>query len=393
MDPNKALDGRFHFCGSPSLGPLSCVAAYLRAGGVPRWEQLARGHHLPTHRCRTAIRAVLPALGLGPGAEVLAPAFNCGSEIAAILAGGASVRMFDVTPDARIDAATIASRLTRKTKAVYVIHYFGWPLDLAPVRALCDSEGLLLLEDCALSLFCRDHGGWLGRHGDVSFYSVMKTFGVPDGGITVSRTPLDLRFPRSPTIELAKECARLAKRAVVRSLSRSPIGAPGALARGRRYSPIAKSAGGREPMPRAYHYDDAEMTGARMSRVTRGIIGAANPDRIIAARRANYQRLVRGIAGVSGLRPLFTDLPEGVCPLVMPLVTADRDRWMSGLSALGAHPTAWWSGYHPDLDFSEFPNACALKDSLIALPLHQQLNETDMDFLTGCVHSVAADLR
>jgi dTDP-4-amino-4,6-dideoxygalactose transaminase len=362
----------------------------LRAGELPPWPQFEAAERLATHRCRTAIRAVLPALGIGPGAEVLAPAYNCGSEIAAVLATGATIRMYDVTPDAGINTEAILARLTPATKAVYVIHYFGWPQDLDPIRRLCDARGLLLFEDCALSLFSCDEGGWMGRWGDASFFSVMKSFGVPDGAVTLLRKPLGLRFSNSPTIPLLKEYGRLSKRALLRGLTRIPIGAPRGLSAGKPYRLPKLMLGGLEPMPDAYHYNDTEMTGSSISRVTLGVINDVASVEIVRARRSNYLQLIDGIRGVQGAQTLFPTIPDGVCPLVAPLVVGDRQRWMERLSRLGAHPTAWWSGYHPDLDFTAYPNACLLKDSIVALPVHQQLNKEDMDFLIGCVHQVAA---
>ena len=230
------VSSRHHYCGPPSLGPWACALAFVDGGQLPGWAQLAGGHSLATHRCRTAIRAVLPALGVGPGSEVLAPAFNCGTEIDAILACGASVKLYDVTPDARITVEAVTSGLTSATRAVYVTHYFGWPQDLDPIRELCDERNLVLLEDCALALFSRDGRGWLGRWGDASFYSLTKTLGVPDGGIAALRSPLDLRFSRSRARTVASECAGLVRRAFIRALASSPLGAPEILSRGRHHA-------------------------------------------------------------------------------------------------------------------------------------------------------------
>jgi perosamine synthetase len=390
MDQDTTLNPRFHFCGSPSLGAMSCALAFFRAGGLPPWEQIAGKHRLATHRCRTAIRAVLPAVGITHGAEVLAPAYNCGSEIDAILTTGANVRFFDVTPDARITLDAIKARITPATKAIYVIHYFGWPQDLIPIRQYCDEHGLLLFEDCALSLFSRDEAGWLGRWGDASFFSVMKSFGVPDGAVTLLHQPIGQSFSKSPFVPLLRECARLVKRSIIRTMTRMPTGVPRGMSSGKAYRPSPLMASGAEAMPSNYHYDDAEMTGSGMSRVTMGVLNSADPLHVVQIRRANYARLADGIRGIAGVAALFEELPVGVCPLVLPLVISDRERWMIQLSLLGAHPTAWWSGYHPGLDFNAYPNACFLKDSIVALPVHQQLNKDDMDFLIGCVLDAAA---
>ncbi len=391
LDRNTVVNPRLHFCGSQSLDPVSCGLALMRAGELPHWPQFEAAERLATHRCRTAIHAVLPALGISPGAEVLAPAYNCGSEIAALLATGATIRMYDVTPDVRITAEAIVERITPATKAVYAIHYFGWPQDLDPIRRICDERGLLLFEDCALALFSSDEAGWLGRWGDASFFSLLKYFGVPDGAVTLLREPLGLRFTNSPTIPLLKECGRLAKRAFLRRMARTSLGAPRSLSVGKPHKRPKLMLAGREPMPGSYHYDDHEMTGSRMSRITLGVINEVAFAEIVRARRENYLQLMEGIRSVQGVQPLFPAIPDGTCPLVAPLIVKDRQRWMESLSRLGAHPTAWWSGYHPGLDYTAFPNACLLKDSIVALPIHQQLNQGDVNFLIRCVLEAAAE--
>lgn len=389
LDPNPTLSSGSHFCGSLSLSPASCAAAFLRAGQLPPWPQFDAAERLATHRCRTAIHAVLPALGIGPGAEILAPAYNCGSEIDSLLAVGATVRMYDVTTATGIAVEAIQAQLTPATKAVYVTHYFGWPQDLDPIRRLCDERGLLLFEDCALSLFSSDRAGWLGRWGDASFFSINKYFGVPNGAVTLLRKPLGLRFTKSPTVQLLKECGRLAKRALLRSISRTLPSVPHRLLAGKPYIRPDLMPDGQESMPGAYHYNDAEMTGSRMSRVTLGVLNDAATANIVRQRRSNYLQLMNGIKGVHGARALFSGLPDGICPLAAPLVMKDRQRWMKILARLGAHPIAWWSGYHPGLDFAPYSNARLLKDSIVALPIHQQLNTADIDFLIDCV--LAAD--
>jgi hypothetical protein len=41
----------------------------------------------------------------------------------------------------------------------------------------------------------------------------------------------------------------------------------------------------------------------------------------------------------------------------------------------------WWAGYHPDLPWDEYPDTCFLKDNLLTLPVHQQLNREDILFI------------
>lgn len=381
------------YCGPMSLSPIACLRGWAQGGILPDWPQFEAAERVLTYRCRTALNALLPALGLASeaGVEVLAPAYNCGSEIDAILGAGIRVRLYDVSPTGELSTEAIAREITPACRAIYVIHYFGWAQDLAPIRRLCDEQGLLLIEDCALALFTKDSSGCVGGSGDMALFSLVKYLPVPDGAVTLLRKPLGYKFPRRPVLPLFKECGRLGKRYFFRALSRSMFGLPPLLSRGRVRDNTVTIESGLEPMPNAYYYDSFEMDRSGMSRVTLGLIGTADPIELCEVRRSNYLRLTEGIKGLKGIRPLYPMLPSGACPVVAPFVVDNRHALVHDLTLMGAHPIAWWSGYHSRLDFSRFPNARYLKDSVLALPIHQEINDNDIDFLIDCVRRSVAE--
>jgi perosamine synthetase len=138
------------FCGQPGIG----IAAIFRPKvqfAVPTWFEGRSVRYV--HKARIAIRHVCDALGLCPGTETLAPSYNCGSEIDPLLKSGTSVVLYRVDKNAKIDIADLISRVTKKTKAIYVTHYFGFPQDLREIRRVCVDKKIYLIEDCALALF------------------------------------------------------------------------------------------------------------------------------------------------------------------------------------------------------------------------------------------------
>ncbi|MBP2687727.1 MAG: hypothetical protein H6Q81_2632, partial [Deltaproteobacteria bacterium] len=72
------------------------------------------------------------------GDEILAPSYNCGTEIDALLAGGFKVVLYGIDRAGRIDPGELEARLSERTRGVYVIHYFGFPQPLAEIRDWCD---------------------------------------------------------------------------------------------------------------------------------------------------------------------------------------------------------------------------------------------------------------
>jgi dTDP-4-amino-4,6-dideoxygalactose transaminase len=63
----------------------------------------------------------------------------------------------------------------------------------------------------------------------------------------------------------------------------------------------------------------------------------------------------------------------------MPVRAADPARVHAALARRGVTSIRWWSGYHRALPWDEFPEACALKDTIVALPVHQDLDDDAVD--------------
>ena len=107
---------------------------------------------METHRGRTAVALACGMLGLAAGHEVLFPSYHCGTELDALLHAGVTPVAYRVTRQCEIDLDDLISRKTDRTRAVYLIHYFGWEQPMERLRRWCDEQGLLLIEDCALAL-------------------------------------------------------------------------------------------------------------------------------------------------------------------------------------------------------------------------------------------------
>ncbi len=130
----------------------------------------------------SALQLALAALGVGPGDEVIVPAFTAVPTASAVCAVGAVPVLVDVEAEtANLDGALIESARTERTKAVIVVHLYGRPADV-PVT------DLLVIEDAAQA-----HGsvGSQGRSAAVaySFYPTKNLGGIGDGGAVVVADP------------------------------------------------------------------------------------------------------------------------------------------------------------------------------------------------------------
>jgi dTDP-4-amino-4,6-dideoxygalactose transaminase len=144
------------------------AAAYL---GVPATIGVANG--------TDAIVITLDALGIGPGDEVICPAFTFYATAESIARRGAVPVFADIDQETfNLDPSDVADRITPRTKAIVPVHLFGRPAPLGPLSEL----GLPLVEDAAQA-FGSPGVARTGVASTFSFYPTKNLFGLGDGGL------------------------------------------------------------------------------------------------------------------------------------------------------------------------------------------------------------------
>src|SRR3954470_16329695 len=136
-----------------------------------------------------ALKLALQAMGVGPGAQVIAPAMTFIATIEAIDATGAQPVLVDVDPATRnLDPAAVAAVMGPDTKAIVPVHLYGRPAPMAELAG----HGIPVLEDAAqahgATLDGRRAGG-LGTAGAFSFYPTKNLGAMGDGGAVTTDDP------------------------------------------------------------------------------------------------------------------------------------------------------------------------------------------------------------
>ncbi|MFG3191026.1 DegT/DnrJ/EryC1/StrS family aminotransferase [Streptomyces omiyaensis] len=139
----------------------------------------------------SALHLILTALGIGPGDEVVVPAFGCAPLAAAVLHTGAVPVFGDIDPRTlTLDPADAETRVTARTKALMPAHMFSVMADMPRFTTLAAATGLRLVEDSAVAQGAVLDGRPAGLWGDAGLYSFVqvKAFGMPgEGGAVVTR--------------------------------------------------------------------------------------------------------------------------------------------------------------------------------------------------------------
>lgn len=139
---------------------------------------------------RVAFYAILKALGIGPGDEVILPAFTCVVVPNAIrMAGGRPVYVDITTGSFNLDPRQVERMISPRTKIILLQHTFGIPAPTAEVLDLADRYQLHLVEDCAHALGSFNNGQHVGLSGKAAFFSSQWSKPVITGlgGVAVTR--------------------------------------------------------------------------------------------------------------------------------------------------------------------------------------------------------------
>jgi len=146
-------------------------------------------HAVAVTSCTTALHLALVAQGIGPGHEVIAPAFTFPASTNAIVQSGAKPVLVDVDPRTyNIDPSKIEEKISGSTKAIMPVHLFGQSADMDQITKIASAHGLKVVEDAACGIEARYRGRMVGTIGDVGCYSFhpRKILTTGEGGMLVT---------------------------------------------------------------------------------------------------------------------------------------------------------------------------------------------------------------
>lgn len=143
----------------------------------------------------SALSVALAALGVGPGQEVVVPAYLWVSVAAAVVNQGAIPVLADIDDTFCMDPNDLEKRITPKTTGVIVVHMSGAPADIEALLQVARKHNLFLLEDCAQCAGGSVRGRRVGSFGDMGTFSFQmnKNLTSGEGGCVVTN---DLRLYR-----------------------------------------------------------------------------------------------------------------------------------------------------------------------------------------------------
>jgi dTDP-4-amino-4,6-dideoxygalactose transaminase len=344
-----------------TMGPRTkafeeALAAYVR---TPHAVTVSSG--------TAALHLACLAAGIGPGDEVIVPAFTFVASASAPRYAGAEPVLCDVSSprEFNIDPDDVVRRITSRTRAVIAVHFCGYPAAIATLRTLCDEHGLVLIEDCAQAIGATldDAGtqvGTVGELGTFSFFS-KKQLCVGEGGMVTSADQA-----------LADRVRLLRSHAMTSST----------WDRHRGHDPA---------------YDVVDIGFNYRLDEPRAALGLSRLPRLddsIEARRATVRAYRERLADVDGVELVFDEhAVEHASHFAFPVLLSDRDardRFRDELKASGIQ-TTWYPALHSFTEYRSYappeglPAASEAADRHCALPLSAEMTVEDVETVVEVV--------
>lgn len=326
------------------------------------------------HQLFRMLRPTLPA-----DARVLVPAFHCPTVVEPVLRAGFPVDFYDVCASLRRPAASWASWLTPQHRVVLAINFFGFDFELEGLMEIPAASRPLIVEDCSHSFLAGDGERLAGGRGDYSVFSFKKLVPCVTGG-AIWRKHASLPLPALAPSAPAEALWNHLRRVVVSSLSAS-VDAWRGRPEGRVMIEEMSGPVVQPPMAQVYPFVPA-LSQARMPALAKRILTHSDLPAVVASRRRLFARIAARLAPLREVvaQPFADDLKEA-CPWGFPLLIAERAQHDFRLRNRGVPFFTFGEQLHPSVctELERFPNARRLRDSMLSLPVHQQLREDQVN--------------
>ncbi len=332
-------------------------------------------HALATTSCTTALHLILAAMGIGPGDEVIVPAFTWVATANVVLYCGATPVFADVDRFSyNIDPADVVRRITPRTKAVIVVHLFGLCADMDELRNVLPTT-IKIIEDAACATGASYKNTLAGGLGDAAAFSFhpRKSITTGEGGMVTTNDPKlaeDANMLRNHGASLSEEQRHHGQR---------PYLLP-------------------EFNLLGYNYRMTDLQGAV------GLVQLGKLDRFIAERRrwaAYYQEHLTGLDCLFLPGGILTDshawqaFVTYVDPDKAPI---SRNKIMKQLQAKGVatrpgtHAVHMLNYYRDRFGLApeDYPGARDCDAHTMAIPLHNRMSEEDYDYVVRSLYEIIA---
>ena len=344
---------------------IRAVVKVMKSGGLAQGPQVAAfekefSKFVQDRDCvavnsgTSALHLALLSLGIGTGDEVIVPSFTFAATANSVALTGATPVFVDIDPRTyNIDPTLIEAAITKRTKAIQVVHLYGLPADMPVISQIAKKHKLLIIEDAAQAHLSDINGQPVGTFGDAAIFSFYPTKNMTsgEGGMIV----LD-------TADQARMCKLLRNQGMEQRYQNEVVGF------------------------------NLRMTDIHAA------IGRSQLKKVQAwtkARQENANYLNKKITEV--ITPFIPDGYSHVFHQYTVRIITNRDLFSSKLTELGVGNSVYYPtqvhklpSFNLDLSLQHTEDATR---QVLSLPVHPSLSKKDLNQIADAVNRVGASLK
>lgn len=332
---------------------------------------------------RIALLDGLRILDCEKGSNVLLPSYVCGIAAEPFRELSIEPRFYRVSLNLEPDTTDITSKIDNRTRAILAVNYFGFAQNIGGIQDICREHGLHFIEDNAHGPLSEKDCRLLGTFGDIGISSIWKLLPVPNGAVLFINSDELMNSKGDMLTALASQnhlssasrkgiCIYILDSLLKHFERRYRFRADFVRETYRKLFPKAETDVSRL-------FQDSKV---RMSGLSLRIGGRLDLEEVRRKRRENYIFWLGEMLGRKDVRVLFTDLPEGICPLYFPVAVEGVERFLQEMLARGI-PAFRWPPLPREVKANpEFPNANFLAEHVVVLPVH---GNPDRDYRQGAL--------
>jgi hypothetical protein len=351
----------------------SLTLKQLIRGKAESFSRLLDQHRVRSYKiCDYSSRALfigLRALGIAEGDNVIVPAFICSVAVEPFRQYGIQVRYYRSGLDLTPHLEDIESLIDHRTKAIKVVHYFGFfNPGFNNIFDICEKHGLALIEDNAQGFLSSNEGELLGTRGTIGFSSLWKVLPIRNGAILYLNSSLvqsqdGVVYSPSGRIPHIKDI-----KFVLRSLLSSVEGKAAC-------EPILRWDGWRNVADAGHRSGSFDYAAKNVgaSLVSLWIADRVDFKEIINKRLLNYTFWKEQVTGTR-IRAVFDSLPQGTCPFTFPAIAKDPNLLLETARRNAVSIYTWPKLPLEIVSSRRFAAEKELARRLIMLPVHQSVN-------------------
>jgi perosamine synthetase len=338
---------------------------------------------------RGALWHVMKLLHLTHADKVLVPSYHCGVDIESILRADVGISYYRVKEDFTVDMEDLTSKIDCNSRAVVIMHYYGFPQPIESLKEFCIERKLFLIEDCAHALLSSWQGRALGTFGDVSIFSQRKSLPLPDGGAMLVNHPgiASPLIAEKPNLMVTlKKTIGMLFSSLNDASNNNVLLIPIRFMKKRISNLFQKNFG--DTYSTAMDFDPS-MGHLQMSNLSKRIMNGTKTDQVIEMRRRNFKYLLDNFSNSQRINKVHSSLPKGVCPLFFPIQIRGikRQEVQDVMRQNRILTYVFGENLHGSLPENEFPEAEMLSREILCLPIHQDINKKDLNRMLNVIKS------